>query len=287
MKISQENINQYTLGLTNPNTQKNYKSSLQKFKTYIEEENIQEIKQENINKIIHDYKAYLNTKHYKATTINYHLIILKTFINDYTPIEYNKDLKLLKTEKKLPKYLTQQQIQTVLKYTDNKTDELIIKLLTNTGLRIHEALKITKQELENTDNNGNAIIPVIGKNTKRRIIVITKKLTQQLKEYSKNNKKYIFESKTKKEKQITIRTIQYRFKKLAKTIDQEENTNLYTENLKPHNLRHTFAIEALKSNEINYVKEFLGHENISTTQIYTNLKEEQIINRFKNMEIIN
>ncbi|MBQ6219070.1 MAG: tyrosine-type recombinase/integrase [Methanosphaera sp.] len=60
----------------------------------------------------------------------------------------------------------------------------------------------------------------------------------------------------------------------------------YPENLKPHNLRHTFAIEALKNNEINYVKEFLGHENIQTTQIYTDLKEKEVIERFKKLETI-
>ncbi|MBE6488860.1 MAG: hypothetical protein E7Z86_09130 [Methanosphaera stadtmanae] len=69
-------------------------------------------------------------------------------------------------------------------------------------------------------------------------------------------------------------------------MDKKENTNLYSENLKPHNLRHSFAIEALKTNEINYVKEFLGHENIQTTQIYTNLKEEDVIERFKKLGTI-
>lgn len=38
--------------------------------------------------------------------------------------------------------------------------------------------------------------------------------------------------------------------------------------MKPRDLQHSFAIEALKTNEINYVKEFLGYENIATTQIY-------------------
>ncbi|MBQ6443777.1 MAG: hypothetical protein IJJ11_03745 [Methanosphaera sp.] len=45
-------------------------------------------------------------------------------------------------------------------------------------------------------------------------------------------------------------------------------------------------MEALKNNEINYVKEFLGHENIATTQIYTNLKEKDVIVRFKKLETI-
>ncbi|MBE6488165.1 MAG: hypothetical protein E7Z86_05580 [Methanosphaera stadtmanae] len=77
-----------------------------------------------------------------------------------------------------------------------------------------------------------------------------------------------------------------KIKKLAAKIDKKENTTLYSENLKPHNLRHSFAIQALKNNEINYVKEFLGHENIATTQIYTNLKEKDVVERFKKLKTI-
>lgn len=260
--------------------------SLNKFYTFIQDNNNTDINQDNINQVIHDYKAYLNKQNLKAVTINQHLIILKTFINDYTPLNYDKDLKLIKTEKRKPEYLTREQIQTVLKYTEDKTDELIIKLLANTGLRIHEALNITQKQLENTDETGNAIITIIGKNTKTRTIVIPPKLTQQLKKYSKHNQKYIFESERKKGQPRSIRNIQGRFQKLATKIDKEENTNIYSENLKPHNLRHTFAIEALKTNEINYVKEFLGHENIATTQIYTDLKEKDVIDRFKKLETI-
>ena len=286
MKIDQQTINKYLEGIDNTNTRKTYRFLLKKFFIFLQNNNITEINQQNINTIIHDYKAYLNTQNYKATTINQHLIALKTFINDYTQLHYDKNLKLVKTARKKPHYLTQEQIKTVLKYTDNKTDELIIKLLSSTGLRIHEALKITKKELENTDETGNAMIEIIGKNTKRRIVVIPAKLTRQLKKYSKNNQKYIFESKRQMGQQRSIRNIQYRFQKLAAKVDKEENTSLYSENLKPHNLRHSFAIHALKTNEINYVKEFLGHENIATTQIYTDLKEKEVVERFKDIQII-
>jgi len=286
MKITQELIDKYSAGILNPNTSKTYRLSINKFSQYLQENNITDLNQENIQTIIHDYKAYLKQKNYKAATINQHLIILKSFINDYTGITYNKNLKLIKTPKRTPNYLTREQIKTTLRYTDNKTDELIIKLLSNTGLRINEALNLTKQQLTKTDKEENAIITITGKNNKQRTIVINKTLTKQLKQYSQKNKKYIFESERKPGEHISIRSIQYRFKKLAQKIDDAENMKIYSENLKPHNLRHSFAIQALKTNEINYVKEFLGHENISTTQIYTNLKENDVIERFKDINVI-
>ena len=65
---------------------------------------------------------------------------------------------------------------------------------------------------------GNAIIRIIGKNTKQRTIFIPSTLVTQLLEYSRNNKRFVFESKMKKGRSLTTRTIEHRFKKLAEKI---------------------------------------------------------------------
>lgn len=285
MKIDNTTIENYIASIPNPNTQKTYGCSLRKFVKFLEKNEITDLNQENIKRIFLDYQAYLNNQNLKPISRNQNMINLKTFLNDYTNITYNKKLKLERTTNE-PKYLTTPQIQLIYKYTENPLDELMIKLLSNTGLRIHEALKITKQELTNVDEDKNVILKVIGKRNKKRVVLIPSELAKQLKEYSKNNKTYLFESKRKPNSPISIRTIQRRFNNLARKIDEKEKTKIYSENLKPHNLRHSFAIRALKTNEINYVKEFLGHESITTTQIYTNLKEKEILDRFKKIEMI-
>ena len=285
MKIDNTTIENYIASIPNRNTQKTYGCSLRKFVKFLEKNEITDLNQENIKRIFLDYQAYLNNQNLKPISRNQNMINLKTFLNDYTKITYNKKLKLERTTNE-PKYLTTPQIQLIYKYTENPLDELMIKLLSNTGLRIHEALKITKQELTNVDEDKNVILKVIGKRNKKRVVLIPSELAKQLKEYSKNNKTYLFESKRKPNSPISIRTIQRRFNNLARKIDEKENTKIYSENLKPHNLRHSFAIRALKTNEINYVKEFLGHESITTTQIYTNLKEKEILDRFKKIEMI-
>lgn len=285
MKIDNTTIENYIASIPNPNTKKTYGCSLRKFVKFLEKNEITDLNQENIKRIFLDYQAYLNNQNLKPISRNQNMINLKTFLNDYTNITYNKKLKLERTTNE-PKYLTTPQIQLIYKYTENPLDELMIKLLSNTGLRIHEALKITKQELTNVDEDKNVILKVIGKRNKKRVVLIPSELAKQLKEYSKNNKTYLFESKRKPNSPISIRTIQRRFNNLARKIDEKEKTKIYSENLKPHNLRHSFAIRALKTNEINYVKEFLGHESITTTQIYTNLKEKEILDRFKKIEMI-
>lgn len=285
MKIDNTTIENYIASIPNRNTQKTYGCSLRKFVKFLEKNEITDLNQENIKRIFLDYQAYLNNQNLKPISRNQNMINLKTFLNDYTNITYDKKLKLERTTNE-PKYLTTPQIQLIYKYTENPLDELMIKLLSNTGLRIHEALKITKQELTNVDEDENVILKVIGKRNKKRVVLIPSELAKQLKEYSKNNKTYLFESKRKPNSPISIRTIQRRFNNLARKIDEKEKTKIYSENLKPHNLRHSFAIRALKTNEINYVKEFLGHESITTTQIYTNLKEKEILDRFKKIEMI-
>ncbi|MBE6487050.1 MAG: hypothetical protein E7Z85_09450 [Methanosphaera stadtmanae] len=285
MKIDNTTIEKYIASIPNRNTQKTYGCSLRKFVKFLEKNEITDLNQENIKRIFLDYQAYLNNQNLKPISRNQNMINLKTFLNDYTNITYNKKLKLERTTNE-PKYLTTPQIQLIYKYTENPLDELMIKLLSNTGLRIHEALKITKQELTNVDEDKNVILKVIGKRNKKRVVLIPSELAKKLKEYSKNNKTYLFESKRKPNSPISIRTIQRRFNNLARKIDEKEKTKIYSENLKPHNLRHSFAIRALKTNEINYVKEFLGHESITTTQIYTNLKEKEILDRFKKIEMI-
>ena len=282
MKIDNTTIENYIASIPNRNTQKTYGCSLRKFVKFLEKNEITDLNQENIKRIFLDYQAYLNNQNLKPISRNQNMINVKTFLNDYTNITYDKKLKLERTTNE-PKYLTTPQIQLIYKYTENPLDELMIKLLSNTGL-IHEALKITKQELTNVDEN--VILKVIGKRNKKRVVLIPSELVKQLKEYSKNNKTYLFESKRKPNSPISIRTIQRRFNNLARKIDEKEKTKIYSENLKPHNLRHSFAIRALKTNEINYVKEFLGHESITTTQIYTNLKEKEILDRFKKIEMI-
>lgn len=93
-----------------------------------------------------------------------------------------------------------------------------------------------------------------GKNNKKRLIVIPAKLAKEIKSYSKIIKKILFRIQKTTTQTISLRSIQYRFKKPSTLIDQEENTNIYSENLKPHDLRHSFAIHALKTNPIKLRK---------------------------------
>ena len=132
MKINNTTIENYTAPIANQNTRKNNKYLLTKIVRSLENNEITDVNQENINMIFRDYQTYLNQQKIKASTRNQHLIILKTFLNEYTNIKYDKKLKLERTNNK-PKYLTapSPQIQVIYKYTENPLDELMIKLHSN------------------------------------------------------------------------------------------------------------------------------------------------------------
>ena len=116
MKIDNTTIEKYIASILNRNTRKTYGCSLRKFVIFLEKNEITDLNPENINMIFRDYQAYLNKQTLKPISRNQYMIIVKTFLNDYTNITYNKKLKLERTTNE-PKYLTTQEIQLIYKYT--------------------------------------------------------------------------------------------------------------------------------------------------------------------------
>ena len=97
MKIDNTTIEKYIASIPNRNTQKTYGCSLRKFVKFLEKNEITDLNQENINMIFLDYQAYLNNQNLKPISRNQNMINVKTFLNDYTNITYDKKLKLERT----------------------------------------------------------------------------------------------------------------------------------------------------------------------------------------------
>lgn len=290
-------------------TIKKYNIAFKKFNNFISKHNINRIDNENVNDIMEDYKIYLNGEDDKLklsqdlskNTINQYMILINNFLSNRCKLNIEK-IDLYKIEKHDPKYINHHQYSEVMNYLETqthkqqtkhqfnilKTDMIIIMLLFNTGLRIHEALKIKINEITKIkpDHNGNYQLKIIGKGNKKRTIIMTPhihmKLIQYIQENTTNADTYIFESKRKKGTPITTMTIERHFKKIAKELDailynNEDNDNCYQELFKPHNLRHSYAVSNLANGmPINALQKLLGHSNITTTQIYTELNDDSL-----------
>ena len=120
------------------------------------------------------------------------------------------------------------------------------------------------------------MLRITGKGNKTRIVPIGSKAITAInlwvdirKKYCKDSSNFLFIGKTGKA--MSARNIQLRMNILAKASGVEQK-------LYPHKLRHTVATHLLESSgNIRAVQEFLGHENISTTQIYTHLDNQYLM----------
>ena len=151
-------------------------------------------------------------------------------------------------------------------------NSLILEMLYSTGIRVSEIINIKLIDVSLTEKT----IKITGKGNKDRIVYFGNKCNELLKKYLKesynklntNNLNYLFLSKTGK--QISDREVR-------KIVDDAAKLAHIELKISPHVLRHTFATHMLNEGaDLRSVQELLGHENLSTTQIYTHLTNEKI-----------
>ncbi len=234
------------------------------------------------------YVNYLYDLNYNNKTISRHISSLKSFfkylkinnvIND-NPLTLISNPKL---EKKLPKFLNFEDLDKLLNAFDNNNyiglrNSLILEMLYSTGMRVSEIVSIKLKDI----SFNNRSIKILGKGNKERIVYFGTKCGNLIDNYLKhsynklnlNNLDYLFLSKTgKKINDREIRTI----------VDEAASIANIKTKISPHVLRHTFATHMLSEGaDLRSVQELLGHENLSTTQIYTHLTNEKIRNVYLN-----
>jgi integrase/recombinase XerD len=164
--------------------------------------------------------------------------------------------------------LTQEEIKTLYKTAQNLEETIVLHLCYGCGLRRSEA-----QDLNIKDVNFEQKLLFVrkGKGKKRRVIPLTEKITTDLQEYYKQNQWYRNESQESfliniQGNRITGTTIYENFKKLL----QKTKINTSDATICLHSLRHSIATHLLENEmSIEMVRNFLGHQNLKTTQIYT------------------
>ncbi|AWI05186.1 tyrosine recombinase XerC [Clostridium drakei] len=186
------------------------------------------------------------------------------------------DLESPKISKRNPTYLTLNESKSLLKAISGRNKErdyCIITLFLNCGLRLSELCSI------NISNIKGDILTVIGKGNKERTVYLNKACVKALNNYLKIrnenidkiiDKDFLFISKN--HTKMSKRAVEVMLKKHL--INAELDSEKYT----PHKLRHTAATLMYKYGnvDIRSLQKILGHENISTTQIYTHVDDEKL-----------
>lgn len=221
-------------------------------------------------------------------TQNYHLIALRAFLKylakcDVPSLTAEK-IELPKTAEREVEALTREELENLLAApleTNNSLfikmrDKAILETLFSTGLRVSELSGLTCEQVNLKYDE----FTVRGKGNKVRIVFLSSNAKAALKKWLEmrtDNAPYLFVRYNKKVadqieglKPLTVRSMERIIKRYALLAGINKKVT-------PHTMRHTFATDLLRNHaDIRSVQKMLGHSNISTTQIYTHVANEEL-----------
>lgn len=221
-----------------------------------------------------DIRSYLaSLKNVDTSTIGKKLTVLKSFFGWMVREEIllrdpTSKIKQPKKKKRLPKGLTVQELELVREMCETKRERALIEVFYSTGCRLSELSSMDISEINWQEMSAT----VVGKGNKERIVYLTFLAVYHLKGYldtRKDDCEAVFVSQRRPIRRMSNRSIQ-------DEIDKIEKRSKLKKPLHPHVMRHTLAQNMLDNGaSLEEVQHILGHSNIGTTQIYTNISEER------------
>lgn len=253
--------------------------------------------------LVREYRLYLNRlkdehgNNLKKITQNYHIIALRAFLRylvkrDIKSLAAEK-VELGKIERKEVTFLEADELERLLVSADPEKaskkkkfitlrDRAILETLFSTGLRVSELANLDRNHINLTRGE----FMIRGKGGKERIVFLSDAARYWLVEYLKNrpdNFKALFISKKdsqgKKSKEKELRGEEPRLtpRSVERIVCKYALESGLVKKVTPHTLRHSFATDLLISGaDIRSVQQMLGHANITTTQIYTHITNQQL-----------
>jgi len=216
-----------------------------------------------------DFLSGLFNKNYSPYTVNQYHATLKLIFEKLYHIPFKFRLNYAKRPKKLPVVLSRKEIEKMIAALINPKHKLILSLGYAAGLRVSEVVSLKVKDI----NLGELTIHIKnGKGKKDRITIFPEKLIPKIRELmvGKDLNDFVFESN--RGGKLTVRTAQKVFVDALKKADIKKGATF-------HSLRHSFATHLLENGvDIRYVQELLGHQNIRTTQRYTQVTNPSIKN---------
>lgn len=238
--------------------------------------------------VVRNWMEYMMDRGNSASSVNRRLSALRSFYRfSLRRNLVGKDpvhgLQGPKKQKPLPQFLKESEMERLLEsemWTDSYKDVLertIIITFYVTGVRLSELIGLDDRDVDNVTCE----IKVTGKRNKQRIIPFGKELAEQFAQYQQvrngtamGNTTAFF--RTEKGKRMTAAQVRSLVKKNLSKVSTLKKRS-------PHVLRHTFATAMLNHDAgLESVKELLGHESLSTTEIYTHTTFEQLKKVYKN-----
>ncbi len=231
------------------------------------------------------FLAMLNEKAYSKATVARKLATLRSFYKyliraghiDSNPLS---SVRTPKQDKKLPRFLEYDEVKKLLETPplDNwlgARDRAILEVLYSTGIRVSELVALNMDDIDFLGE----VVHVRGKGKKERIAPISSSALQTIQHYmefrnkrSQNNENFdtrvLFVNKHGR--RLSTRSVRRKMDKYLKMAGLDPK-------ISPHTLRHSFATHMLNNGaDLRSVQELLGHQSLSTTQVYTHLTTSKL-----------
>ena len=223
------------------------------------------LNQENIK----NFLLYCERKQISSQSRNLFLNAIKFYYRNVVKNSEKIEIQSAKKPKSLPIVLSRNEINKILESSKNTKHKLLLSFAYGAGLRVSEVIGLKVQDL---DFEELTVHIKKAKGQKDRISVMPKSLVNNLKNLivGKENNDFVFASE--RGGKLTTRTAQKVFENALRKSGTKKPATF-------HSLRHSFATHLLENGvDIRYVQELLGHANIRTTQLYTQVTNPKLKN---------
>ena len=258
------------------NTIDSYRKDLADFFCFVNRQGIDYL---SINRYdVREYLKYLDELKLKNSTIARRISAIRSFYNYLLSmgiISNNifNSIRNPKLEKKLPNYLSYEELGDILDSIDISTptgirNRLLIEMFYATGCRVSELINIEMSDINFTNKS----IRIMGKGSKERIVYYGDYaqiyLNMYLETEFNKDSKYLFLND--KKDAMSVQDVEVIIRYIVKDLALKTHVT-------PHTLRHTFATHLLNNGaDIKSVQELLGHASLNTTGIYTHVSNERL-----------
>ena len=267
-------------GVSNDTIQ-NYMYDLKQFFTFLSKKTTEDLKKSDIQEFIRiqtqNMLSVPTILRRISSTKNFYLFLERERIINFEISDLDKP----KGSKKLPVCISIEEVEALLNAPDldkneGQRDRAMLEVMYSSGLRISELLNLTMRQI----NFQRGMLRIVGKGNKERIVPIgdyaleylNKYITEGRRKNINKNSDYVFLNRYGEPLSRV-----YFFKQVKKYAKEAG----IKEEISPHTLRHCSATHMLENGaELRAVQEMLGHANIATTQIYTNISSKRILSAY-------
>lgn len=294
-QTSHESIHEFLTYLTmernlSEHTTRNYGIDLAQFQDFLRQNNQSDTFPEAVNhSAVRNFLGSLSEGGSSKQTIARKAAALRSFFKyqikrGRMSANPAQSVRTPKLDKKLPSFLSVEEVERLIGVPETMTltgcrDRAILELLYSAGLRTFELVALNHDDLDLTRQT----LRTKGKGMKERINPIGRYATEALKEYIQRKYQHAeFHRFDKNAVFVNFRGARLTTRSIRRMLSGYVVQAELPVDITPHTLRHSFATHLLQRGaDLRIVQELLGHENISTTQIYTHITDQDMRNIYE------